>query len=524
MLKDNTNIRGSILIELIIKSYSKEFLEIFFIFFKQRFFKNFIKSQNKKIIFNRYTLLRSSFVNKKSREQIEKRIYKKKINLIFSDFEFKSFYTNLNSLNFKGISLKFFKYFFTSKKILNKEQDNQLRIQHFKYFWNNLNFIKKQKIITKYNKNNLHQVFPLLGLNEKVSKLVSLKFLKSKALKKNRLKKGLFKKLIQKPNLFDQKNIKRKFYIIKSKRKTSFIFNKFNLISLCYCYNFLNDLGNYHIEYYNKKLKYKSVINSISRYKNFFLPSFLNNNRKRNDYRGGLYRLNLIDKFNLNFKLVIGLKLNLVSFKQNYFFKNNFTFLFNEDRKLFLLMKKLNKDNISELNKIIYVKSLISQKESFKKIIKHLNKIQDINKTFSTNPWLVRRYFFQNLSIFSKNKFEKNIFFKSIQNSLYFRYKPLYFFILLYKNKIKNSNKKHKAHLKKRLKYLLKRNWRISRRIKIKNRFFFKKRLKKKNWKFFNHNLKNKLKKKIKNKFKRNKFRINLKNKKRFNTLFAIKY
>ena len=103
MKKNYKNFRGNVLIELIIKGYTEDFLNVFLVFFKQRFFKNFVKLGSNTTIFNKYTLLRSSFVNKSSREQIEKRIYKKKINLVFSEFDFKFFYSNLNSLNFKGL-------------------------------------------------------------------------------------------------------------------------------------------------------------------------------------------------------------------------------------------------------------------------------------------------------------------------------------------------------------------------------------------------------------------------------------
>lgn len=78
MVNKLKKIRGNILIELIIKGYTESFLKTFLIFLKQRFFKNFVKNGSNTTIFNKYTLLRSSFVNKSSREQIEKRIYKKK--------------------------------------------------------------------------------------------------------------------------------------------------------------------------------------------------------------------------------------------------------------------------------------------------------------------------------------------------------------------------------------------------------------------------------------------------------------
>ena len=60
--------------------------------------------------------------------------------------------------------------------------------------------------------------------------------------------------------------------------------------------------------------------------RNFFIWPLFNNNRKRNDFRGGLSRINLIDKFNLNLKLILGLKLNPFQPKYNLLFKNDFYF------------------------------------------------------------------------------------------------------------------------------------------------------------------------------------------------------
>ena len=120
--------------------------------------------------------------------------------------------------------------------------------------------------------------------------------------------------------------------------------------------------------------------------------------------------------------------------------------------------------------------------------------------------------------------YEKNDIIKSIQNTFYFRYKPLIYFILLYQAKKKNSTGNRKNHLEKRFKYLLKRNWGLIWRIKTKNRFFFKKRKKKNFWKIFHRNFKNKhQKKKIKFKKIKKNFRVKYKKKqKRFNNVFSI--
>jgi len=214
MLKKDVNVRGNILIELVIKGYTENFLKVFFIFFKQRFFKNFVKTSNKKIVFNRYTLLRSSFVNKSSREQIEKRIYKKKINLVFSEFDFKYFYSNLSSLNFKGISLKMSKFFFLDPNPIVTKVHNFLKKKDFKFFWDTFSLDKKKSIIQKFKNKNLHQVFPLIGLEKQISKKVSLKFLKKKSFFKNRLRSGLFHVSAKKLNLI-KKDLFFLSYLVK---------------------------------------------------------------------------------------------------------------------------------------------------------------------------------------------------------------------------------------------------------------------------------------------------------------------
>jgi ribosomal protein S10 len=112
VIKNLETTKRHILVELRVKGYTEFFLTNFIKFLKQRFFKNFIKLGNTTLIFNKYTLLRSAFINKSSREQIEKRISINKINFIFSESDFKFFYSTLNSLNFKGVSLKISKFYF----------------------------------------------------------------------------------------------------------------------------------------------------------------------------------------------------------------------------------------------------------------------------------------------------------------------------------------------------------------------------------------------------------------------------
>merc|ERR1711998_764312 len=220
---------------------------------KQRFFKNFIKTSHKKIVFNRYTLLRSSFVNKISREQIEKRIYKKKINLVFSEFDFQYFYSNLSSLNFKGISLKMFKFFFLDSKPIVAKIKNLLKKKDFNFFWDTLSLDKKKKLIQNFKNKNLHQVFPLIGLEKDISKRVGLKFLKKKSFFKNRLRSGLFQVSAKKLNL-----IKKDPFLFKTSRKNktlnknSFINSNFSILSLSYSYNFLSCLENTNLNKYKR--------------------------------------------------------------------------------------------------------------------------------------------------------------------------------------------------------------------------------------------------------------------------------
>ena len=128
-----------IITELTVKGYTKNFLKVFLIFFKQRFFRSIMKSGSNSILFNKYTLLRSSFVNKSSREQVEKRILKKKIYLVFSEFDFKVFYGNLTALDFKGVSLRLSKHHFSDYWIVL----NKIRFQFRPLPKKNINYISK---------------------------------------------------------------------------------------------------------------------------------------------------------------------------------------------------------------------------------------------------------------------------------------------------------------------------------------------------------------------------------------------
>ena len=322
-----------ILVELRIKGYTEQFLKDFLIFFKQRFFKNFLKLGGDVVIFNKYTLLRSAFINKSSREQIEKRIHIKKINLIFSEFDFKLFYSTLNSLNFKGISLKISKFYFLSLK--NKFngtfiKDYSFSSNLFLIFWDNLSLKIKNLMLSYSKKRKLNQVFTTISCRQSLSKHIGLKFLKKKSLRKNRIRKGLFKTAFKKPNQNQLSSFEKSFLSFNLKKQKNilkvddvFIRRNSSIFSLCYSYCFNNSNNKLKpLNYLSKKeiskyLSKKEVIqlhskiyllNSILRYRKFFIWSSFKNNRKRSDYIKGLSKITILDKFNIYYKLVLGLK------------------------------------------------------------------------------------------------------------------------------------------------------------------------------------------------------------------------
>ena len=558
MNKEILKTKGNILVELIIKGYTENFLKIFLVFFKQRFFSNFLKSSNNIVIFNKYTLLRSSFVNKSSREQIEKRIYKKKVNLLFSEFEFKLFYSTLSALNFKGISLKMSKYYFLNKKMLNSYNylENFLfEKKLFKHLWNELSLKTKQFLVNKNE--NINKVFTTISCKNSLSKHIGLKFLRSKSLRKNRLKKGLFKVFFKKPNFFEKYIFEKSFFILRNKRlnhlldlKNSFIKRKPSIFSLSYSYSFNTNVrlngkkslanNKFFITHYfsnNEKLKLyskPSVLNSICCYRNCFIWWLFINNRRKSDYRGGLSKQVVLDKFNIYFKLILGLKTGPFKSRHNMLFKNNFNFILNSDKNFYIFIKLLNKTNLKGLNKYINIKSLFLEnrnKKIYTNVLKVLKKSKN-NRKVVVNPWLVRRYISKNLNLKSKRNilkvYEKNSLIKSLNNIVYFKSKALYFFLVWYKKSLKGSSKRTKFHLKKRLRYVLRRNWGILWRLKSKNKFFFRFRKKKNFWKKCNRHFKNNYqKRKFKQKFfkkKRYKFAYRKRRlKKRYLSLFFKK-
>lgn len=518
-----------ILVELRIKGYTEQFLKDFLIFFKQRFFKNFLKLGGDVVIFNKYTLLRSAFINKSSREQIEKRIHIKKINLIFSEFDFKLFYSTLNSLNFKGISLKISKFYFLSLK--NKFngtfiKDYSFSSNLFLIFWDNLSLKIKNLMLSYSKKRKLNQVFTTISCRQSLSKHIGLKFLKKKSLRKNRIRKGLFKTAFKKPNQNQLSSFEKSFLSFNLKKQKNilkvddvFIRRNSSIFSLCYSYCFNNSNNKLKpLNYLSKKeiskyLSKKEVIqlhskiyllNSILRYRKFFIWSSFKNNRKRSDYRKGLSKITLLDKFNIYYKLVLGLKTSPFNLHNNIFLNKNFKFLLIKDKNFYLFTQLLNKIKPKNLNKVLNIKSF--SYKTFNKInYSHLLSVfkkSKKNNRISINSFLIRRYLTKKLDLKKKKKIflpyeKKNSLIKFFNSHFHFRSKILLFLVFWYKNSLKQVSKRKKLHLKKRLNYCLKRNWGIVWKSKSKTKFFLKKKKKRKFWKKFNRKVKNKKKRKF---------------------------
>jgi len=420
-----------ILVELRIKGYTEQFLKNFLIFFKQRFFKNFLKLGGDVVTFNKYTLLRSSFINKSSREQIEKRIHIKKINLVFSEFDFKLFYSTLNSLSFKGISLKISKFYFlclknkiNGKSIKNYFFDSNL----FLFFWKNLSFKNKNLILGYSKKRKLNQVFTTISCKQSLSKHIGLKFLKKKSLRKNRIRKGLFKTAFKKPNWNQLSSFEKSFLNLNLKKQKNilkvdriFIRRNSSIFSLCYSYCFNNRNNKLNLfKYLSKKeiSKYLSkkeiiqlyskmyLLNSILRYRKFFIWSTLKNNRKRSDYRKGLSKITILDKFNIYYKLVLGLKTSPFNLHKNIFLNKNFKFLLLKDKNFYLFTQLLKKQKPKSLNKVLNNKSF--SHKTFNKInysyLLSIFKKSKKNNRVSINPFLIRRYLTKKLDLKKKKK------------------------------------------------------------------------------------------------------------------------
>ena len=522
-----------ILVELRIKGYTERFLKDFLIFFKQRFFKNFLKLGGDVVIFNKYTLLRSAFINKSSREQIEKRIHIKKINLIFSEFDFKLFYSTLNSLNFKVISLKISKFYFLSLKYKfngKSIKSHYYDLNLFLVFWENLPLKNKNSMLSFSKKRKLNQVFTTISCKQSLSKHIGLKFLKKKSLRKNRIRKGLFKTAFKKPNRNQLSSFEKSFLSFNLKKQKNilkvddiFIRRNSSIFSLCYSYCFnnsnnklkiLNNLSKKEISYYLSKkeiihLYSKTyLLNSILRYRKFFIWSSFKNNRKRSDYRKGLSKIIILDKFNIYYRLVLGFKTSPFNLHNNIFLNKNFKFLLIKDKNFYLFIQLLNKFKVKNLNKVLNIKTF--SYKTFNKInysnLLSIFKKSKKNNRISINPFLIRRYITKKLDLKKKKKIflpyeKKNSLIKFFNSHFYFRSKILLFLVFWYKSSLKQVSKRKKLHLKKRLNYLLKRNWGTIWKSKSKTKFFFKKRKKRKFWKKFNRKFKHNKKKKFWKKF-----------------------
>jgi len=552
MIKETLKTKRHILVELRVKGYTEFFLTNFIKFLKQRFFKNFIKLGNTTLIFNKYTLLRSAFINKSSREQIEKRISINKINFIFSESDFKFFYSTLNSLNFKGVSLKISKFYFLVLK--NKLENNIVNktSSYSKIFfplWKNLLPGKKNLILIYSKKRKLNQVFTAISCKNLLSKHIGLKFLRNKSLRKNRLKKGLFKTILNKPNFNEIMSLKKAFHNFNfEKRKTilklenSFLKRNSSIFSLCYSYCFNNNNKEVSLStflpssdiftYLSKKeiIKLddkKFLLNSILLYRKFFIWSSFRSNRKTSDYRRGLSKKVILDKFNIFYKLVLGFKTSPFNLHTNFFLRNNFPFLLIKDKVFYLFLKKLNKIKFDNLKTILKIKSLsfkTSNQLSYSHLIRIYKKSKK-NNVVSINPFLIRRYLTKNLTK-KKNTFvfyEKNSLIKFFNSNFHFRTKIFLFLVLWYKSRLSQLSNRKKKHLQKRFSYCLRRKWGTVWKSKSKTRFFFRLKKKKKFWKKINRKFKYKKKKKI---FKKSntKKRYWLKKKKKKNlNLFRLK-
>ncbi len=529
MIKNLETTKRHILVELRVKGYTEFFLTNFIKFLKQRCFKNFIKLGNNTIVYNKYTLLRSAFINKSSREQIEKRIQINKMSFVFSEFDYKLFYSTLHSLNFKGISLKISKFSFLvlSKEIKYKQIKNSHSFSSiFLSFWSNLVLKKKILILNYSRKRKLNLVFTTISCKNSLSKHLGLKFLRNKSLKKNRLKKGLFFTALKKPNMNEIAFFNKTFlYYNFKKRKNLLKIENYSLkrsssiFSLCYSYCFNSnktlELSNFILDkkvisfFSNKEIiqLYSRIflLNSILRYRKFYIWPLFKNNRKKSDYRRGLSKKVILDKFNLYYKLVLGLKTSPFNLQTNFFLGKNFKSLLIKEKKFFLFSKLLSIIKLKYLNKIVSVKSFSYKKtnkinySSLLRVYKKLKK----NSVLSINPFLIRRYLTKNLDLKKKKKTfkayeKKNSLIRFLNSHFHFRSKNILFLMLWYKSNLKLVTKKKKIHLKKRLAYILRRKWGTVWKFKSKTKFFFRKKKKIKYWKKYNRNFISRKKKKFK--------------------------
>jgi len=148
------------------------------------------------------------------------------------------------------------------------------------------------------------------------------------------------------------------------------------------------------------------LLNSILRYRKFFIWSTLKNNRKRSDYRKGLSKITILDKFNIYYKLVLGLKISPFNLHKNIFLNKNFKFLLLKDKNFYLFTQLLKKQKLKSLNKVLNNKSF--SHKTFNKInysyLLSIFKKSKKNNRVTINPFLVRRYLTKKLDLKKKKK------------------------------------------------------------------------------------------------------------------------
>jgi hypothetical protein len=549
--------RAAILVELIIKGYTESFLNTFLVFLKQRFFKGFVKWGLNSTVFNKYTLLRSSFVNKSSREQVEKRVYTRTLHLVFSEFDFKIFYSNLNSLSFKGVSLKFFKHYLldnTYKKNWALVFIKTKTPLNFHSFWSSTSLSKKVFFLKNLLKINIHKVLLIIGKNRNFSKFLRKKFLIKMSFRKHRLKKAHFRK---RPRVFHKKfyrkfrkgRVQRQRRKRKSRRKrrlkigffkvfyrkpafspkNELSISKFSSILLLYSYCFNNTLKFkvdslkidpvFSIKEQKMLSIKKHLLSSIVRYRKFFIWSFFDN-IYQNVYLGGLSRTNLIDKYSIYFKLILGLKISPVDIDcRRSFFRGALG-----RRGNFLYSKKKNFMNFLSLIKVVGLNPLLVF-SSRKVITTFYDKSLKLNWLFKLfrkklslkhqlvlTPWFIRRHFMRRffkekrrlqikfkvpglspkkkaqlnkmtyynnrLKRFHCRKLEYNKEVMFFNSSRYFERWPPFLFVAKYVALIvrKSTAKKNKIRFEKRLPWYVKKYWGTLWRIKHYNAYFKKKK------------------------------------------------
>jgi hypothetical protein len=540
------------LVELILSGYTEPFIKVFLIFIKKRFFESFVKSGSNSIVFNKYTLLRSSFVNKSSREQIEKRVYKKKINFVFSKFDFKIFYLSLKSINFKGISLKFNKYSFSHKaykcyctpvyrSIWYKEKKHRdawcscimpwergfpsllLSILKFPFIWAVIGVNKKYFFIKNLFKNDIHKVFLLIGTVFSTHKRLTIKFLKLSSFYKNRVRHGLFKFFYTKPKFSFENSL-----VISSSISTllSYSFGFNNMLKLSY---FVKNNCLFSFKESRKFRRNNHLFSSVLRYRKYFIWSSFNGGLKSCDYRLSLTLKNTIDKFNIYSKLILSLKIGPLVLKSNKLFNKTFHVLKRKRVHFYKFLSLIRFLGLKKLTTFLSKKSLSSflskapgmgggglfklyerlkKRRDTKKrwVIKNKRHIKNKRNRISINLWVIKRFITRSC----KNKRIRSAFlekYERIKEVSFFNsvivFEPKRAFIraIYYYNRIaKESVKKKRDALIKQFKWFTRKRWGYVWKIKSKKRFFYRER-KRHPWRTRHRNYKNTYQKRERKRF-----------------------